>query len=434
MKTTLQEKASLDWTTEVLCTNWFPCLKQWKYRMRKQRWTDNEKNSRKYRMAADEVSNKNEVIDEARKEGKTVHFCFIKGSLSSLEFGVGTKTSKIQGSSCAPRWFSEKWLRLLPSIYRARFFCVTDDSSESNGRYVKATKMRRTSSRRSTSLHPSQNGRCTVIVEESKVRMSRYWDSSTKTQMAEIMVQHGRPSHSSWTKSVRSPLHQDCYGESHSRKFYWNTVGKSYKLGVLICKPRKGTILVCVCGRHEAGWEETKHWPNVETTYETNWFGRTYILPWPRLCRVHSSRVWNKQRITETCLNPGTPLERQKNYLVQGGLDANISTWSYDMEGHAIKCVERHCELANKTTQQLYKVATPCLDDHQFKEEGLGCVGELSKVCFQIVLKCLYMGRIGRPDILWSAKQTCTSSHKVDQSSWQTLCSLDFFCTPHEWL
>ena len=66
----------------------------------------------------------------------------------------------------------------------------------------------------------------------------------------------------------------------------------------------------------------------------------------------------------------------------------NISSWSYDMEGHAKKCVERYCDLANKTTQQLYIVSTPCIDDHQFKEEELKSVGELSKVCSQIVLKC----------------------------------------------
>ena len=64
-------------------------------------------------------------------------------------------------------------------------------------------------------------------------------------------------------------------------------------------------------------------------------------------------------------------------------------------------------ELANKTTQQLYKVSTPCIDDHHFKEEELKSVGELSKVCSQIVLKCLYLARIGRPDILWSVEQTC---------------------------
>ena len=79
-----------------------------------------------------------------------------------------------------------------------------------------------------------------------------------------------------------------------------------------------------------------------------------------------------------------------------------ISSWSYDMEGHAKKCVERYCELANKTTQQLYKVSTPCIDDHHFKEEELKSVGELSKVSSQIVQKCLYLARIGRPDIFSS--------------------------------
>ena len=75
------------------------------------------------------------------------------------------------------------------------------------------------------------------------------------------------------------------------------------------------------------------------------------------------------------------------------------------MEGHAKKCVERYCELANKTTQQLYKVSTPCSDDHHFKEEELKSVGELSKVSSQIVLKCLYLARIGRPDVLWSVNK-----------------------------
>ena len=82
-----------------------------------------------------------------------------------------------------------------------------------------------------------------------------------------------------------------------------------------------------------------------------------------------------------------------------------ISSWSYDVEGHAKKCVERSGELANRTTQQLYKVSTPCIDDHHFKEEEMKSVGELSQVCSQIVLKCLYLARIGRPDILWSVNK-----------------------------
>ena len=39
-------------------------------------------------------------------------------------------------------------------------------------------------------------------------------------------------------------------------------------------------------------------------------------------------------------------------------------------------------------------------------------VGELSKVCSQIVLKCLYLARIGRPDILWSVNKLVRSITK----------------------
>ena len=39
-------------------------------------------------------------------------------------------------------------------------------------------------------------------------------------------------------------------------------------------------------------------------------------------------------------------------------------------------------------------------------------VGELSHVCSQIVLKCLYLARIGRPDILWSVNKLARSITK----------------------
>ena len=84
-----------------------------------------------------------------------------------------------------------------------------------------------------------------------------------------------------------------------------------------------------------------------------------------------------------------------KSRISAGGVETlpfpqnfRISSWFYDMSGHAEKCVERFCELANKTTQQLYKVSTPCINDHHFKEEEIKSVGELSHVCSQIVLKC----------------------------------------------
>ena len=118
--------------------------------------------------------------------------------------------------------------------------------------------------------------------------------------------------------------------------------------------------------------------------------------------RVKSAKIW--WRTAEICANPGFQLELKKKLPTRasGKLDAEtILSWSYDTVGYAKKCVARYCELANKTTQQLYKVATPCADDHHFEEEENESVGELSTVCSQIVLKCLYLARIGRPDILW---------------------------------
>ena len=50
------------------------------------------------------------------------------------------------------------------------------------------------------------------------------------------------------------------------------------------------------------------------------------------------------------------------------------------------------------------------MDDHQFKEEEIGSVGELSTVCSQIVLKCLSLARIGRLGVLWSVNKLARST------------------------
>ena len=57
----------------------------------------------------------------------------------------------------------------------------------------------------------------------------------------------------------------------------------------------------------------------------------------------------------------------------------DIHAWCYDLQGRAEKCVERYCELAHKTVDQLHKVSTLCLDDHLVKPEDLGSLG----ACFQ---------------------------------------------------
>ena len=93
-------------------------------------------------------------------------------------------------------------------------------------------------------------------------------------------------------------------------------------------------------------------------------------------CQISKDIVDNNRSMVESRLSAGAA-EKFAETKATGKLDAEtISSWSYDMDGHGKKCVERYCELPNKTTEQLHKVATPCMDDHQLKEEENGSVGE----------------------------------------------------------
>ena len=60
--------------------------------------------------------------------------------------------------------------------------------------------------------------------------------------------------------------------------------------------------------------------------------------------------VDNYRSMFESRLSAGAT-EKLPETKATGKLDAEtISSWSFDMEGHAKKCVARCCELANKTT------------------------------------------------------------------------------------
>ena len=65
-----------------------------------------------------------------------------------------------------------------------------------------------------------------------------------------------------------------------------------------------------------------------------------------------------------------------------------------------------------KDVSSLQQVVTPCVDDHPIPP----IKGELSDVCAHIVLRCLYLARIGRPDLLQSVHPSAKVSHKVEQN------------------
>ena len=145
---------------------------------------------------------------------------------------------------------------------------------------------------------------------------------------------------------------------------------------------------------------------NVDIDEPTSFLDHVYLGCTQRECNPNEKIIGQYNKMFESRISAGATEKLP-------GWDkprAKTSAWSYDMEGHARKCVERHYELAPpKKTEQLYKVSSLCLDDHQIEKEELENKGELSEVCSHIVLKCLYRARIGRPDILWSVNQLARS-------------------------
>ena len=101
----------------------------------------------------------------------------------------------------------------------------------------------------------------------------------------------------------------------------------------------------------------------VDLGETTSFVDHVYLGCTQRPCEISKDIVDNYRTMFESLISAG------KTEKVPYSENLRISSWSYDTDCHAKKCVERYCELANKTTPQLYKVSTPCVDDHQFKEE-----------------------------------------------------------------
>ena len=210
------------------------------------------------------------------------------------------------------------------------------------------------------------------------------------------MVHWGRSSRSSWAKSVRSSFGRTVVGKAIWENPIEVRLGEGFQLGMLIRTPWKSVVLICVCGWHKLAGQKQNIDPmwkvlnkEVDLGEPTSFLDHIYLGCTQRQCEISKDIVDNYRTMFESRISAGA-IEK-----LPYSENVRISSWSYDMEGHAKKCVERYCELTKKTTQQLYKVSTPCIDTH-FREEELKSVGELSKVCSQIVLKCLYLARIFR--------------------------------------
>ena len=131
----------------------------------------------------------------------------------------------------------------------------------------------------------------------------------------------------------------------------------------------------CLERKHNLSLMSNKLMKLVDLGEPTSFLDHVYVGCIQRECKPKHVSLRNTEnvRITNFC--------GEQQFSGCEEPHAKTVMWSCDVEGHAKKCVEQYCEVANMNTEQLCKGSTPCLDDHNFNKEELETVGELSKVC-----------------------------------------------------
>ena len=119
---------------------------------------------------------------------------------------------------------------------------------------------------------------------------------------------------------------------------------------------------------------------NVDLEEPTSFHDHVYSGCIQRECKPNEKIIGQNYKMFESRISAVATDKRR----------AKTSAWSCDMEGHARKCVERYCELANKTTEQPHNVASPLFGGSPIKKEELENKDELSEICSHIVFACIW--------------------------------------------
>ena len=86
------------------------------------------------------------------------------------------------------------------------------------------------------------------------------------------------------------------------------------------------------------------------------------------------------------------------------------------MQGHAPKCEQCNSELAHKAADQLYKVSTPCLDNHPIKTTSLGISWRSMRDKFFELYRHACIVVVWHAKILWTVNHLTRSVTKCNSN------------------
>ena len=213
--------------------------------------------------------------------------------------------------------------------------------------------MRRTSSRRGISFFPGQNW-----------EMHHHcWKLQSQNVQTFGFVYHDTngPNHGpAWkTQSFLLKIYtvilwEEYYGKGISKKFFRSRLEKVRTWECFLVNREQGLLLSVYVDDIKLAEKKQNIDPmwkvllkEVDLGEPTSYLDHVFLGCTQRECETSKDIMDKCRNMLESRISAGAkekPLGSRKP-------DANISSWSYDMEGHAQKCVERYCELANETHQ-----------------------------------------------------------------------------------
>ena len=121
------------------------------------------------------VRSKRDVIDEARKEGKTIHFASLMDLCHAKKAELEPKFQKYKGRVVL-RGDTVKDDSGSYAVFTEQGSSASQmTAAKSHGYHLQIARVRWTSSRRSIGLYPSENGRRSVILKNLKSECPDIW-------------------------------------------------------------------------------------------------------------------------------------------------------------------------------------------------------------------------------------------------------------------
>ena len=180
-------------------------------------------------MTADESQKQKEVIEEARNEGRTVHFASLMDLCHLKNSELEPKFQKYKGRVVLRGDIVKEWLWILCRIYRTRTISITNDGSKVMDII---SRLPGCGGQAADAVSANTQVKMEDVPKLLKIPKSECPDIWIRLPRHKwpIMVQYGRPSCSSWKKSVRSSFGRTLVGMAIRESSMRTRLAKSSKL------------------------------------------------------------------------------------------------------------------------------------------------------------------------------------------------------------